>query len=48
MHALSDLVDAALGHVVELASAIRIGDAAVVDARLLGERFEGLRWGWAA
>ncbi|MDW3214971.1 MAG: hypothetical protein R8G01_13290 [Ilumatobacteraceae bacterium] len=34
--------------VVELASAIRIGDAAVVDARLLGERFEGLRWGWAA
>ncbi len=34
--------------VVELASAIRIGDAAVVDARLLGERFDGLRWGWAA
>lgn len=29
--------------VVELASAIRIGDAAVVDARLPGERVDGLR-----
>lgn len=34
--------------VAELASAIRIGGAAVVDARLPGERFDGLRWGWAA
>lgn len=29
---------------VELADAIRIGDGAVVDARLLGERVDGLRW----
>ena len=34
--------------VVELASAIRIGEAAVVDARLLGERLDSLRSGWAA
>lgn len=30
--------------VVELAGAIRIGQAVVVDARLAGERADGLRW----